>query len=106
MKPAVCSASAAIACTNGKHVWPGHCHALSLKGRPSARRKIKDLAAFREFVLAHPDKTQAEMAQLWGEGVNQQLVSRVLKQLAITRKKNSGATVNETKASGSSTESR
>lgn len=76
---------------NTLHKWQkrlaseGHCHPLSLKGRPSARRKIKDLAAFREFVLANPNKTQTELAELWGDGANQQLVSRMLKQLAITR---------------------
>lgn len=70
-----------------RHNEQGHCRALSLKGRPSQRRKIKDLAAFREFALQHSDKTQAEMAELWGESVNQQIVSRALAAVGITRKK-------------------
>lgn len=61
--------------------------------RPKAYRpsgggeKITDLAAFRAFVDTHRDKTQAEMAALWG-GVSQRTMSRYLRKLGYSRKKN------------------
>jgi transposase len=61
--------------------------------RPKAYRprggeqKITDLEAFRVFVEDHKDKTQAEMAALWG-GVSQRTISRYLRKLGYSRKKN------------------
>ena len=49
--------------------------------------KIQDLEAFREFVKKHHDKTQQEIAELWGNNVTQQNVSYACKKLGITRKK-------------------
>jgi transposase len=55
--------------------------------RPSGgEQKITDLAAFRVFVDEHSDKTQAEMAALWG-GVSQRTISRYLYKLGYSRKK-------------------
>lgn len=48
---------------------------------------IKDIEQFRQFILNHPDKTQQQLAELWGSGLTQQNVSNALKKLKITRKK-------------------
>ena len=54
---------------------------------PGGGQKITDLAAFRAFVDEHKDKTQTEMAALWG-GVSQRTISRYLRKLGYSRKKN------------------
>lgn len=51
-------------------------------------RKIQDLEKFRQFVKQHQDKTQQQIADLWGENITQQNVSDGIKKLDITRKKN------------------
>ena len=56
-------------------------------GAKSSQAKIKELEKFRLFVEDNKDKTQKEMAQLWGNNVTQQNVSSVCKKLGITRKK-------------------
>ncbi len=66
-----------------KHVGHGH--------------KITDWAAFRDFVEAHSDKTQVEMAQLWPDDISDRSISRALKKIGFTRKKRATATKNETK---------
>ncbi|MDS3859876.1 IS630 transposase-related protein [Thermosynechococcaceae cyanobacterium BACA0444] len=48
--------------------------------------KIKDLDKFKDFVLKNSDKTQAQLAKLWGDNLNQQDVSRALKRLNISRR--------------------
>ena len=49
--------------------------------------KIQDLEAFRrQFVLQHKQKTQQQLAELWGDDLTQQNVSDALKKLGITRK--------------------
>jgi len=53
----------------------------------SQKPKISDWEKFREFVKEHGDKTQAEMAKLWGN-ISQRSISRALKQIGFTRKKN------------------
>ena len=55
------------------------------KGVPS---KIKDEAKFREFVKNNSDKTQGQMAKIWGDNVTQQNISYACQKLGITRKKN------------------
>lgn len=57
---------------------------------PRGARKIKDQARFQEFVRENCDKTQGQMAELWGDDVTQQNISHTLKKLGITRKKNYG----------------
>lgn len=49
--------------------------------------KIKDREKFREFVREHSDKTQKQIAQLWGEDITQQNISYACQKLGITRKK-------------------
>ena len=49
--------------------------------------KITDWERFRKFVKKHGDKTQEQMAQLWGENVTQQNISDALKKIGISRKK-------------------
>jgi hypothetical protein len=51
------------------------------------RPKIQDLKNFEEFVREHRDKTQKQIAQLWGDEATQQNISYG-KKLGITRKKN------------------
>jgi transposase len=53
---------------------------------PGQRQKITDWQKFREFVQEHGDKTQAEMATLWGD-ISERTISRALKQIGFTRKK-------------------
>jgi transposase len=61
---------------------------IEVKARASASQqpKISDWKKFREFVQEHEDKTQAEMAELWGN-ISQRSISRALKQIGFTRKK-------------------
>ena len=54
---------------------------------PPQASKIKDLDRFEEFIERNADKTQKELAQLWG-GVSHHTISRALKKLGYTRKKN------------------
>ncbi|MDS3859265.1 IS630 transposase-related protein [Thermosynechococcaceae cyanobacterium BACA0444] len=49
--------------------------------------KIDNLDKFREFVLENNDKTQQQLADLWGHNITQQDVSRALQKLNITPKK-------------------
>jgi transposase len=45
------------------------------------RHKITDWQRFHEFAHKHGDKTQAEMASLWGDNVTQQNISDALGRL-------------------------
>lgn len=51
------------------------------------RHKITDWKRFEEFVHKHGDKTQRQMAKLWGEGVSQQNISDALAKIGLSRKK-------------------
>lgn len=55
---------------------------------PPQESKIQDWQQFREFVDANNDKTQTELAQLWGGGVTNHVISRGLRKIGYTRKKN------------------
>lgn len=61
---------------------------VQVKSRPtlSPKQKITDWEKFRAFAKEHKDKTQAEMAQLWGD-VSSRTISRTLQKLGLTRKK-------------------
>jgi transposase len=50
-------------------------------------KKIKDIDKFREFVRLNGEKTQQQLAELWGDNLTQQNISDALNQLGITRKK-------------------
>ncbi len=56
--------------------------------RVGTRPKIQELGKFREFVKENGDKTQKQMAQLWGDDATQQNISYACWKLGITRKKN------------------
>ena len=62
---------------------------IGVKARASSNQKTKisDWEKFREFVKEHGEKTQAEMAELWGN-ISQRSISRALTQIGFTRKKN------------------
>lgn len=62
--------------------------------------KITDWERFRAFAKEHGDKTQTEMAQLWGESISQRTISRALKRIGLTRKKRLTATENAAKTNG------
>lgn len=64
----------------------GNCRpkAAKNKGTPP---KIKELQKFRDFVLKHQEKTQKQIAELWGERLTQQNVSNACQKLGMTRKK-------------------
>lgn len=51
------------------------------------RHKITQWQRFRKFVQQHGGKTQAQLAQLWGEGVTQQNISDALQKIGVSRKK-------------------
>lgn len=52
--------------------------------------KIQDLEKFRKFAEVHQGSLLAEMADAWGGGVSPMCISRTLKRLGWSRKKNSG----------------
>jgi len=53
---------------------------------PPQESKIKDIEKFKKLVDSNGDKTQKELAELWGD-ISQQAISRGLKKLGYTRKK-------------------
>lgn len=55
--------------------------------RVGTRPKIQDLKKFKKFVEENSEKTQKEMAELWGSEVTQQNISYACRKLNITRKK-------------------
>lgn len=60
----------------------------SLSSRPHcSKSKITNWQAFQEFAERHGDKTQAQMAVLWGEDISPRTISRGLKRIGFTRKK-------------------
>jgi len=59
------------------------------------RHKIIDWDRFREFAQKHGDKTQAQMAKLWGDNVTQQNISDALQKIGVSRKKRLTATGSE-----------
>ena len=54
---------------------------------PPQPSKIKDWQKFQTFIDNNGDKSQKELAELWG-GVSHDTISRGLKKLGYTRKKN------------------
>jgi transposase len=64
----------------------GNCRAIR-QYQQGCRHKITDWQKFREFVHQHGDKTQAQMASLWGEGVSQQNISDAMQKIGVSRKK-------------------
>jgi transposase len=52
--------------------------------------KIVDLEKFRRFAEVHRSSLLIEMADAWGGGVSAMCISRTLKRIGWSRKKNSG----------------
>jgi transposase len=52
------------------------------------RHKITDWQRFGEFVKQHGNKTQSQLASLWGDNVTQQNISDALRHIRVSRKKN------------------
>ena len=63
---------------------------------PPQPSKIQDWQKFQEFIELHSDKTQKEMASLWGK-VSHHTISRGLKKLGDSRKKKRMGTKNVVK---------
>ena len=61
--------------------------------------KITEWERLREFAKQHGDKTQAQMAKLWGDNVSQQNISDALRKLGLSRKKRPTAIKNVMKPS-------
>lgn len=59
------------------------------------RHKIIDWQRFREFIEQHGEKTQAQLAKLWGDHVSQQNISDALRKIGVSRKKKLTATESE-----------
>ncbi len=58
-----------------------------VRGESTWSSKIKDWKKFEDFVKLHGEKTQEEMASLWGN-CTRHTISRGLKKIGYTRKKN------------------
>ena len=77
---------------NTIHQWfqlkseTGDVHPRPLE-RPGYGHKIVDWDEFQAFVLANPDKTQAEMAALWKDDISERTIGRALQKIGFTRKK-------------------
>jgi len=65
----------------------GSCQA-SRNYQQGCKHKITDWERFRAFVQQHGGKTQAQLAQLWGDNVTQQNISDALQKIGLSRKKN------------------
>lgn len=52
--------------------------------------KIQDMEKFRKFAEAHQGSLLTEMANAWGGGISIMCISRTLKRMGWSRKKNSG----------------
>jgi len=76
----------------------GNCQAIT-HYQQGNRHKISDWQRFREFAQTHGDKTQGQMASLWGDNVTQQNISDALSKLRLSRKKRPTVTLNEMNSS-------
>lgn len=72
------------------------------KPRPvsTQKGKISDWEKFRDFVKAHGDKTQKEMAELWEGEISQRTISRALEKIGQSRKKKHTGIANVMKPNG------
>ena len=75
----------------------GNCKAI-VNFQKGCGHKITDWERFRQFVTEYGDKTQGQMAQLWGDNVTQQNISDALGKIGISRKKKLTAIKKETKS--------
>ncbi len=56
--------------------------------RPGNNHKITDWHKFKAFAQEHGDQTSAQMAELWDDDISPRTISRALKKIGFTRKKN------------------
>jgi transposase len=82
----------------------GDCRAITAFEKGSGN-KITDWDRFGEFAKKHGDKTQAQMAKLWGDNVTGQNISDALKKMGLSRKKRLTATLNAMTSSEKSSNS-
>lgn len=64
----------------------GDCQAIT-QYQKGCRHKIRDWQRLREFAQTDGDKTQGQMAKLWGDNVTQQNISDALDKIGFSRKK-------------------
>jgi len=64
--------------------------------------KITDMVKFEAFAKAHAHSTLTRMKEKWEDDVSEMSMSRTLKRLGWTRKKNTTTTANVTKRSAKS----
>mgnify|MGYP000141388999 CR=1 FL=1 len=64
----------------------GNCRAIT-NYQQGCNQKITDWNRFRAFVQQYGNKTQAQLASLWGDNVTQQNISDALQKLGLSRKK-------------------
>ena len=76
----------------------GDCQAIT-NYQQGCSHKIRDGERLRAFVQQHGDKTQAQMASLWGDNVSQQNISDALQKIGLSRKKKRMGIENETNSS-------
>ena len=55
---------------------------------PGNGNKITNWEQFENFVKINGDKTQSDMAKLWSGEISKRTISRALKKIGFTRKKN------------------
>lgn len=79
----------------------GECRAIT-HYQQGCRHKIIDWQRLREFVQQHGDKTQAQLAKLWGDNVTQQNISDALRHIGVSRKKRLTGINNEMNSSAKS----
>ena len=75
----------------------GSCQARNYQ--QGCKHKITDWERFRAFVQQHGGKTQAQLAQLWGDNVTQQNISDALQKIGLSRKKKPMDIENEIRSS-------
>jgi len=63
------------------------------------KSKISDMVKFEAFAKSHAHSTLSQMKEQWAENVSLMCLSRALKRLGWTRKKNKRTTANATKKS-------
>ena len=76
----------------------GNCRA-NTNYQQGCRHKIPDWERFRAFVQQHGDKTQAQLAKLWGDNLTQQNISDALRHIGLSRKKKRMGIESETNSS-------
>ena len=82
----------------------GDCGAIT-NYQQGSRPKIIDWGRVRAFAEQHGDKTQAQMAKLWGDQVTQQNISDALNKIGLSRKKKLMGTGNEMTSSAKNSRS-